>query len=316
MMLTSYKKYKLTTMVKFTIVVFAFLVNQISLKAETNISVYKPDFAYPQTVINNAEVLLDDALNEGNSIDVVKALLQIVIAKNQISKSNLIEMVELVDSVAKSQPVDIQAILYSIEAELYCSVYLTDSYQYNQRNVSKENIPVDPTMWDTDIFALRISELVAKSLSDKDSLLNSPITEYQEILEPLSEENKIFYSSLYDLLAYRGLEMLSEFTSSQLVIPLFDISGENELKELLTDNINEILSVLKTEHLERGEIAPYIIAVLNSYSQFKYGDIDYIKYLIEEYNRTKQYDCSMELLFNILLFCFRVCWRTQFCFSV
>ncbi len=299
-MISINKKYKLTTMVNLTLVVFAFFIFQLPLYAETNNEIKQPDFAYPQTVIENAEVLLDKASNERNSIDMVKAILQIVIAKNQISKSNVTEMLHLIDSVAKTQQTDFRAILHSIEAELYYSIYINNRYLYDQRNVSQIDFPTDPTLWDKDIFALKINELVMKSLSETDSLLNSPITNYSEILVDLTEDCIIFYPTLYDLLAYRGLSMLSEFSSDTEVIPFFSYQGKKTTQEQTKDSITNIITTLKTMHWKRNEIAPYIEAVINTKVEYNSNLKGYREYLVEEFESNNKSEYSIELLLQLV----------------
>lgn len=253
-----------------------------------------PDFAYPQTVIDNAEVLLDDALKNNRPLDVVKALVRIVVANNQISKENTPKMIALVDSIAQTQPTDIKSILYSLEAGIYHAIYNGNQSLYKKRNVSLDNPPSDPIQWSKDLFALKILELTEKSLADSELLFDSPITDYKEILLPIEEYQIDCYPSLCDLLAHRAVSLLEDFAGYDY-IPFFAVKGKGSIAEDIQSKRIAILKKCEQEHKNRGNLPAYFVAAIAYNSNFTQPD-EAKKLFMSLYKQYEYNPYSAELL--------------------
>lgn len=255
-----------------------------------------PDFAYPQTVIDNAEVLLDDALKHNRSLDVVKAVIQIVVANNRISKDNAPKMIALVDSIAQTQPTDIKSILYSLEAGVYHAIYIEKQGLYNNRNVPLDNPPSDPFQWSKDLFALKIFELTEKSLENSELLFNSQITAYKEILKPIEEYQIECFPTLYDMLAHRAVSLLENFARYNYdYIPFFETKGKGSIAEEIQSRRIAILKKCEEEHKNRGNVPAYIVAAIAYNIYFTQSD-EAKKLFMSLYKQYENSPYSTELL--------------------
>lgn len=176
-----------------------------------------PDFAYPETVIANAErVLRSDA----SDIDVVKAVVQLAVANNERSSASFNETVALVDSVAKARSGATSAILYSLEAQIVSQL---GASIYSDRQLPlDEPFPADMAKWSEDMFRLKVLDLCRKSLADPQLLKNSPIEQWKPLLYTLSDEQAKLCPDLYTLLAARAQSYTeSEGSDSDSPIPFF-----------------------------------------------------------------------------------------------
>lgn len=189
--------------------------SQSKRKAVTQVqsSFAKPDFAYPQTVAKDADKVLKDAVS--TPIEKVQAAIQITAANNSISVENVPSTAATIDSLAKVLPTPYSQIMYSIEAQLY-----VDYYNYNgmQRSDARTTTDADsPALWDKDAFTLKVMELARCSLAGQG--VDTPLATIAALLAEYGSPQGEYYPAVYDLLAYRALDLLNAFASNQAVIP-------------------------------------------------------------------------------------------------
>lgn len=180
---------------------------------EVRSSFARPDFAYPQTVAKDAGVVLKNA--DSTPIEKVQAAIQFTAARNSISVDNVPATAATLDSLAKVLSVPYSQIMYSIEAQLYA-----EYYQYNgmQRPDARTTTDADsPALWDKDAFSLKVMDLVRQSLSGQG--LDTSLAAVTVLLGDYSPQQSEYYPTVYDLLAYRAIDLLSVFASNQTVIP-------------------------------------------------------------------------------------------------
>ncbi|MCM1004776.1 MAG: hypothetical protein NC402_00585 [Prevotella sp.] len=203
--------------------VFATPVKKISKnkaeQTEKANTVEHPDFAFPETVINNAEVALRQADAAGDETRVIQCAIQLVIANNDISNDRMPQMAALFDSLAeKSTPVA-SAILYSLEAELYSQVYQERNWTYSNRELPLDTYPSNPQDWSKQLFAKRVLELVNKSLQNSDLLNNTASESYKTLLAGYNDFSAPYYPTIYSILANRSIDYLDLFGDSVNTIP-------------------------------------------------------------------------------------------------
>lgn len=269
----------------------------INSENEMKSSFEKPDFAYPETVIKDAQKVLNKALKSGDEILIVDAALQIVAAKEIISESSLVDSAEMIDSIAQTASPQLSAILYSIESSLYSNLYMDNGYIYRNREVPLDSISSDPTEWSKEIYAMKINELVKKSLKDADILINSPISDYKRLLKKYDDDIALFYPSLYDLIAYRSIYSLTEFKSDG-VIPFGDMSSQKNISAEVQNTIDETIASLKSYHLQRAEIGAYVAADITEMEITQSANLS--DRLYAAYQKMKDSEYSTEYLITII----------------
>lgn len=237
--------------------------------AKPSTSFSKPDFAYPKSVIANAQVILNKSLVTSDWDNVVKALLQQSVAIESISRAALPQFCKKTDSIAQIAPFPYSTLLYSIEAEIYHNIYLN-----NPREI--EN------------YSDTIISLVKKSLIPRNSLESTPLRSISPLLdkESISDATFRYYPTLFDFLSARALSMCSSFYNiGNATIPFLPLHpssvspasavAENIYKSLFEFNINNPTA---------------LIPVIISYSSFKYGDNSgiYLKHWLDTLSDTSE----------------------------
>lgn len=215
----------------FVLAAFAFLIPQAaeakkpakSAKAKTEQkkpnTFASPDFAFPETVINNAETVLSSTASD---TDVVKALVQITIASEIRSNASTSRLISQIDSVATARGGATAAILYSLEAQMLSQSF-ANNWGANSRELPLDQpFPDDLSQWSADMYRVRLLELCQKSLSNTRMLKASPIKNWQPLLSTLTEEQQALCPDLYVLLAMRSITMLDDVASRAIMpIPFF-----------------------------------------------------------------------------------------------
>lgn len=178
-----------------------------------------PDFAFPKTVIANADKALSDALRDGNSTSMVKAVIQLTSAANALDRSQAPSAARRIDSIAAIADRATAAILYSLEAELYAEMYRADAYKYNGRSLPASDTPDDPYLWDKDMYGRKVCGLLWQSLSPSEILLGTPLADYSKLLKWYDRSNAPYYTSLYQLLLNRAARIAEPFIDTSATIP-------------------------------------------------------------------------------------------------
>lgn len=180
----------------------------------------KPDFAFPESVEKDAYPVFKKALEGKNSIVALKAAIQIAISRNLISTSSFNENVEMFDSLAKVLPNPYSSLAYLLEASLYKSLYISQSWIYNQRALPTDSFPEDPLTWSGDLFAKKILNLVEMASGDFEVAKKIPL---KDITGVLSDYDSAVKAGLYvyDFIVYKGMDLLNGFGGgfSSKVIP-------------------------------------------------------------------------------------------------
>ena len=119
-----------------------------------------PDFAFPQTVSDNAEHKLSQALEKGESVEALRAAMQMTIARDLVSNDNYKKGIELFDSLSKKLPAPYSQLAALLEARLYADIYNSSRWTYNNRTLPLSPVPADVTAWSRDIFSAKILSLI------------------------------------------------------------------------------------------------------------------------------------------------------------
>ncbi len=245
----------------------------------------KPDFAYPQDVISGAEKEMKAAIATGNEGKCVDAAIRIVIAKNLISKNNAVAMASMLDSLAVSARQPYKSIYYSLEALLYEQLYRTDSYRYSQRNLPLDKFPDNPDDWSKELYSLKVTELVKKSLADSAVLKGTSISELKQILTEYDALGEKFVPNVYDLVARRGIECLSPFISNKRILPFGTGATKISVDMQASELRNEILESMVNEFTPRNNPLAYTDALKEYAAILSHNEA--FEYLMSHYPELK-----------------------------
>ncbi len=140
-----------------------------------------PDFAYPQTVIEEAQKSLENA---NNGIDRLRAVLEICAAKERIDPSEIFKLPSFVEKQSATPGLTDadRAMFAAYQAQLYGKIYERKSYIYDGVEAPLEPFPDDVSKWSGEQFKSKINELflAAEDYARKD---NVALPVYEHCLE-------------------------------------------------------------------------------------------------------------------------------------
>ncbi len=161
-----------------------------------------PDFAFPQTVIQEAESHLKTA--EGLSR--MKAVMEIVTAKSSIDPDSLFSMPAFISSVSKTErDAEVQGLMVLYEAYVVNRIYQRRSWKYDMVQAPDFPLPENMADWSGKQFKYRVSQLTDSAAVILKPYYKQPLRKYSEVIE-LTDVSSDFYPYLRDFIYRYGVE--------------------------------------------------------------------------------------------------------------
>ena len=197
----------------------------ININAEQNYAI--PDFAYPKTASSNAIAKLDASLKSGDDILAIRQLMDYGLAQSVIGNDNIHGVISKIDSVKPLlQKESSRALISLLKAKIYSDIYLANKYKFDNRKLPLSPLPTDYNKWSGDQFHQVISTLCDEALGAKAALERERLSDYKLIID-VSNEDIVYFPSLYDFVAYRTIDFrsnLSRFANCFSILILTDRS--------------------------------------------------------------------------------------------
>ncbi len=188
-----------------------------------------PDFRYPETVTQNANKQLDQAIKSHDGHAIVSSLVQIGLAKTSISRHNLKEVCENIDKVLGKETwigADLRSLIYLLEAKL------VDSAPYDvQSPYTKQEL------WEKALNPLGNGDV---------SALKRPLKDYEDLITPGSE------------LGNRAIPTLLDFVTMRVAGETYFSYEQRQnwlSQHLLDEDIMPRLYI--EEYISRGYVSPW-----------------------------------------------------------
>ncbi len=187
-----------------------------------------PDFAYPETVERNARTAFDKASASGDNIDMMRAAIQLTLAKSMVDKSTSKANIAWLDSLANASAAPWGSLYYILEAKYYNELYSDNSYVYRQRVLPLDSYPENTGDWSQGLYCQKVTELLSRA----DSLLGDaaarPLREIAPLLDNVKNAEALGFT-VGDFVTFQMIDLLSTYTreSSDWVIPF---GGASETK--------------------------------------------------------------------------------------
>ena len=256
----------------------------------------EPDFAYPKTVIANAEKEMKAAGSRKDYANVLLAAMQINIAETSISQSNASRNIAMYDSLGNVLPSPWNKLAYMLEAEAYSNIYNSARWQYDGRTLPSDSVPENVNEWSKELFNNKIISLMNKAEVCKYD--NTPISEITKVLADNNFDSSVF-PTVGAFISIKADKILEPFASraSGNVIPFFStqLGGqkENEAKSIIS-RVTENLIQAGALSVHPGEECLGVIMKAKASSG---NELDYVK---EEYKKLKESEYSLWLLKYII----------------
>lgn len=269
-------------------------------ETEAQSTFQNPDFAFPQTVEKDASAVLNRALAQGQEVEALRAAMQMIVARNLISKQSFQNNVGLLDSISGIMHQPYSSLASLLEANLYKLLYEADRWQYNSRSLPTDSFPEDPFSWSKDLFAVKINRLVKKSMEGFESAKALPVSSLASILSN-TENAEPMGLTAYDFMVYNADDVLDSFAEERGgdIIPFF----KNEPVSVTTPGgesmalRNELIDGLYDYRVKENSPAPLVAAIMHKCGLLsrqdrpiflkdwisRLGGSEYAGYLIDQY---------------------------------
>ena len=195
----------------------------------------------PQSAANAVDKILQKAIADKNSPQIIKALiLQGKYSINIDAQNDTVIFNDLNKMIEESNNVVEKAVLNSMLGDLYLQYYEKDMWKINQRTELDGFVPDDMKEWTRNILFDKIVEHLNRSLDEKDSLLKVEVESYEEVIN-LEKDSREFYPTMYDFLAKRAINIFSRIQSDENLSQ--SIENKNIPLEKLFSSAEEFISL-------------------------------------------------------------------------
>ncbi|MCH5221631.1 MAG: hypothetical protein J1F05_04795 [Muribaculaceae bacterium] len=180
----------------------------VAIPAWSDVVQFKtPDFAYPKTVIDDANKMLSyaDSVKDNAGTIRLRALIERCVAEQIIDDTAAFTLPGLIESQLNKSELSsaAKAMLLIYEADLFTEIYRRNIYKYNQVQAPLDPYPDDISEWSADQFRARIIELARSAVANAD---NTPLDVYSESLS-YSEKALSYIPDVASFINYRFIQI-------------------------------------------------------------------------------------------------------------
>ena len=169
-----------------------------------------PDFAYPQTVVGDAEAVLASTTDPALGLTRMRAVMEIVTAKSAIAPDSLYLMPAFIArQTSREQNADVRGLMKLYQASVLNSIYNRASWRYNRVDAPALPLPANPDEWSGEQFRTRIKELTDSAITILRPYMSASITDYKEVIA-IGEQPPTFYPYLRDFIYNTAAEMVAD----------------------------------------------------------------------------------------------------------
>lgn len=155
----------------------------------------QPDFAFPQTVITNADSVLRFSKSPRQCM---AAVMQIATSKYIVDRDSIQTVNELLAGYSKNatDPA-IKALINLYRVELLTNFYQHNRFRVNKIEAPLNPLPQNPTDWSGDQFKMVLGNLITESLDYASRLRTIDISVYKDVIAS-TDNSRAFYPHLSD----------------------------------------------------------------------------------------------------------------------
>jgi len=190
----------------------------------------------PRSALEVVQKIHDQAVQDGNSPQHVKAVIHEVKFQAQFEEESLVASIIRVEDEAKTAPEPTKQILHSLLAEMNWGYYRNNKWQIHNRTAT-EDAGDNILTWDFKRIAEEADKHYRLSLENAEILKSASLKDYEAILTGYDKYREL-HPSLYHLLLSRALDF---YSSEERELINFDPSGVYNDPKLL-GSVDEFLS--------------------------------------------------------------------------
>jgi len=169
----------------------------------------------PQTAQENVEKIYQQALDEKNSPELIKALIHKMKYAQVTDREKFFSLFSGIEKYTlENTDVVEQSMLYYILAQLYFKYYNANSNQINPRTAVVGIIPDDMEEWSSNIFIQKTTEYIGLSLKAEKELQSTDILKYENLLKK-GGDSRIYRPTIYDFLTDQSIGLFKQIITIQ-----------------------------------------------------------------------------------------------------
>ena len=246
----------------------------------------------PKSAIKEAEAILQKAIDEKNTPQIMKVYVYLNKLNAQIDDRTALDYFSKLEALLNTtESVADKALLHSSLAIAYRIHYQDDAWNIKRKtDLADDIIPEDMKEWTKSTFANKIYNHLEAAIKDKEALLKENTKSYDDIIE-LGEDSRNYRPTLYDFLMYENLviaKQLKEMESSDLASAGFTL----EQLTLPAKDFVRLSFAAKKSDLIFVYYQQYLANLLkrNMTSSVILLELDKLRYLKDEYRELSSED--------------------------
>lgn len=176
----------------------------------------EPDFAYPQTTLQNALKSYDRAIVSptDSSESIVRSVLEMSIATAAISRDSVVTVLPRIDKAITLTHKDTKVLLYLIKAEVLNNIYNFARYKYDRTDTPDEPLPRDVMEWNGRQFRAKITALCDSAFDIAASSADRSLSSYTNVIKT-DRLSLQFFPDIMSLTALKCLSLAYDYTDSK-----------------------------------------------------------------------------------------------------
>lgn len=190
----------------------------------------------PKSALKVVDDIYKTAKEENNSPQLIKSLIYRISLQSKFQEDGILKSITYFEKEISTSAEPVKQILMSLTANLYGGYYAKNRYKINSRNTLEDYENDDISTWDALSFEKKIKSLYLQSIENSSFLKEIKLQHYDLILKEKDSSDFKLFPSLYDLLASRTINYLTEGNTVGDIIPVANINFEVGL-----GNTNEFL---------------------------------------------------------------------------
>jgi len=178
----------------------------------------------PKSALKVVDEIYKTAKEENNSPQLIKSLIYRISLQSKFQEEGILKSIAYFENEIKTSEEPVKQILQSLTANLYEGYYSENRYKINSRNTLEDYENDDISTWDALSFEKKIKNLYLQSLDNSSFLKELKLQKYALVLTDKDSSNFKLYPSLYDILANRTLNHLTDNNNVGDIIPLREVN--------------------------------------------------------------------------------------------
>ncbi|MBN1182871.1 MAG: hypothetical protein JXB49_11325 [Bacteroidales bacterium] len=159
----------------------------------------------PKSALEIVEKIYTMAQEDGNSDQIVKSFIYRLKFKNSREEDAFENLIEELLAAADTQQFPTNSIMESMLGEMYFMYYQANMWRFQNRTETALFEPEDMKTWSLAILTDKAIKHYLKSLEETYELQNTPVTVYEEIVNPGNQSREL-RPTLYDFVAHRAID--------------------------------------------------------------------------------------------------------------